>query len=72
MAYDQTTTLALVKARLNRLASDTTLDDYLTKRIEAAVKKVLAQGYRTADIYETEMRRVGTREMGDAVVAAMQ
>ncbi len=42
------------------------------KRIEAAVKKVLAQGYRTADIYATETRRVGTREMGDAVVAAMQ
>ena len=42
------------------------------KRIEAAVKKVLAQGYRTADIYATEMRRVGTREMGDAVVAAMR
>jgi 3-isopropylmalate dehydrogenase len=42
------------------------------RRIEAAVKKVLAQGYRTADIYETEMRRVGTVEMGDAVVAAMQ
>jgi 3-isopropylmalate dehydrogenase len=41
-------------------------------RIEAAVKKVLGQGYRTADIYETEMRRVGTVEMGDAVVAAMK
>ena len=41
-------------------------------RIEAAVKKVLAQGYRTADIHETEMRRVGTTEMGDAVVAAMR
>jgi 3-isopropylmalate dehydrogenase len=42
------------------------------KRIEAAVKKVLAQGYRTADIYETEMRRVSTTEMGDAVIAAMK
>ena len=42
------------------------------RRIEAAVKKVLAQGYRTADIYETETRRVGTIEMGDAVVAALQ
>jgi 3-isopropylmalate dehydrogenase len=42
------------------------------RRIEAAVKKVLSQGYRTADIYETEMRRVSTIEMGDAVVAAMQ
>ncbi len=41
-------------------------------RIEAAVKKVLAQGYRTADIYATEMRRVGTSEMGDAVVAALR
>ena len=42
------------------------------KRIEGAVKSVLAQGYRTADIFETGMRRVGTAEMGDAVVAAMQ
>ena len=42
------------------------------RRIEAAVKKVLAQGYRTADIHATETRRVGTQEMGDAVVAAMQ
>jgi 3-isopropylmalate dehydrogenase len=42
------------------------------RRIEAAVKKVLSQGYRTADIYDTEMRRVSTMEMGDAVVAAMR
>ena len=42
------------------------------RRIEAAVKKVLAQGYRTADIYQTETRRVGTIEMGDAVVEAMK
>jgi len=40
-------------------------------RIEAAVKQVLADGYRTADIEEATMRRVGTREMGDAVVAAL-
>ncbi len=40
-------------------------------RIEAAVKSVLAQGYRTADIHETGTRKVGTREMGDAVVAAL-
>ena len=42
------------------------------RRIEAAVQKVLAEGYRTADIYETETRRVGTSEMGDAVVAALK
>ena len=47
-------------------------EETAAKRIEAAVKKVLSQGYRTADIHETEMRRVGTREMGDAVVAAMR
>jgi 3-isopropylmalate dehydrogenase len=40
-------------------------------RIEAAVKKVLADGCRTADIYESGTRRVSTEEMGDAVVAAL-
>ena len=40
-------------------------------RIEVAVKKVLAQGLRTADIYESGMRKVGTRAMGDAVLAAL-
>ena len=40
-------------------------------RIEAAVKKVLAQGLRTGDIYEAGTQRVGTVEMGDAVIAAL-
>ena len=40
-------------------------------RIESAVKKVLAQGLRTGDIYEEGTTRVGTREMGDAVVKAL-
>jgi 3-isopropylmalate dehydrogenase len=40
-------------------------------RIEAAVRKVLGQGLRTADIYTDGCRKVGTREMGDAVVAAL-
>ena len=38
-------------------------------RIEDAVKKVLAQGYRTQDIYERGMKKVGTVGMGDAVLA---
>jgi 3-isopropylmalate dehydrogenase len=42
------------------------------ERIEAAVKRVLAQGLRTPDIFEAGAKRVGTREMGDAVVAALQ
>lgn len=41
------------------------------QRIETAVKKVLAQGFRTGDIYEPGTRKVGTREMGDAVLAAL-
>ena len=40
-------------------------------RIENAVKKVLAQGYRTGDIYERGTNKVGTIEMGDAVLAAL-
>lgn len=40
-------------------------------RIEAAVQKVLAQGLRTADIAEGGTRTIGTREMGDAVLAAL-
>ncbi|MYZ51110.1 3-isopropylmalate dehydrogenase [Malikia spinosa] len=40
-------------------------------RIEAAVKDVLAAGYRTADIWSEGTKRVSTREMGDAVVAAI-
>ena len=40
-------------------------------RIEAAVKKVLAQGFRTGDIFEPGTTRVGTRQMGDAVLAAL-
>ena len=41
------------------------------QRIETAVKKVLAQGYRTGDIYERGTNKVGTKEMGDAVLAAL-
>ncbi len=40
-------------------------------QIEQAVGKVLDQGLRTADIYSEGTRKVGTKEMGDAVVAAL-
>ncbi|WP_299584652.1 3-isopropylmalate dehydrogenase [uncultured Microbulbifer sp.] len=39
--------------------------------IEAAVSKVLEQGLRTADIYTDGCRKVSTKEMGAAVVAAL-
>lgn len=43
----------------------------MADRIEKAVDKVLEQGLRTADIYSEGMTKVGTAEMGDAVVAAL-
>lgn len=40
-------------------------------RIESAVRAVLAAGLRTADIWSEGTQRVGTAQMGDAVVAAI-
>ena len=40
-------------------------------RIESAVSAVLSEGLRTPDIWSEGTRKVGTREMGDAVVAAL-
>jgi len=40
-------------------------------RVEAAVRKVLAQGLRTADIAQAGEPTVGTQVMGDAVLAAL-
>ncbi|EAR21240.1 3-isopropylmalate dehydrogenase [Nitrococcus mobilis] len=44
----------------------------LAERVESAVRCVLAEGYRTADIHTAGTRRVGTREMGEAVTAALR
>jgi 3-isopropylmalate dehydrogenase len=44
----------------------------LADRIDAAVKKVLREGERTGDIAQPGEKIVGTREMGDAVVAALR
>lgn len=43
----------------------------LDEKIREAVTTALADGYRTADIYEPGTRKVGTHEMGDAVIAAL-
>ncbi|MBX3638018.1 MAG: 3-isopropylmalate dehydrogenase [Rubrivivax sp.] len=40
-------------------------------RVEAAVRAVLAAGLRTPDIWSEGTAKVGTRAMGDAVVAAL-
>ena len=41
-------------------------------RIERAVTKALDAGYRTADIYSEGTRKVGTQEMGAAIVAGLR
>ena len=41
------------------------------RRVEDAVKTVLAKGLRTGDIFETGKTKVGTRETGDAALAAL-
>jgi 3-isopropylmalate dehydrogenase len=47
------------------------LDD-LAARIEASVEQVLTQGYRTRDIQSSGTTLVGTAEMGQQVLAALQ
>jgi 3-isopropylmalate dehydrogenase len=46
-------------------------DQATADRIDNAVKKVIAQSYRTGDIWTEGCQRVSCSEMGDAVVAAM-
>ena len=41
-------------------------------RVEQAVIAALDSGLRTADIYSERTRRIGTVEMGDAIVAALR
>jgi 3-isopropylmalate dehydrogenase len=42
------------------------------RRIEKAVRAVLAQGWRTADIMQPGMKKLGTEAMGAAVLAALE
>jgi len=46
-------------------------DEANAQRVENAVKKALAQGFRTADIWTEGSNKVGCAAMGDAVVAAL-
>ncbi len=43
----------------------------LAARVEKAISNVLDQGLRTGDIYTEGTKMVGTKEMGDAVAAAL-
>ena len=46
--------------------------DAAAQRIEAAVQKVLTLGLRTGDIWSEGTTKVGTAQMGDAVVKALR
>jgi len=46
-------------------------DEVNALKVENAVKKALAQGYRTADIWTESAKKVTCSEMGAAVVAAL-
>ena len=39
--------------------------------IERAVEQVLDEGFRTGDIMQPGKKQVGTRAMGDAIIAAL-
>ena len=41
-------------------------------RVERAVGSVLREGYRTGDIFQPGCKKIGTRDMGDAVVEAIR
>lgn len=49
MQVNNETALGLVKARLNRMASDTALDDYFSQRIEAAEAELENTGISLTD-----------------------
>ena len=46
-------------------------EDAQAQRIEKAVAQVLAAGARTADIQSPGLPALGTREMGELVIAAL-
>lgn len=55
MTYDSTLALSLVKARLNILPANTTLDEYLNARIEATAQELEGSGIRIRNDAEDTM-----------------
>jgi 3-isopropylmalate dehydrogenase len=63
--------LAAILSAAMMLRHSFALEDHAT-RIEQAVRSVLRDGYRTADIYQAGSKKIGTRDMGEAVVEAVR
>jgi 3-isopropylmalate dehydrogenase len=67
---DAANPLASILSAAMMLRHSLDLED-AAKLVERAVRRVLAEGYRTGDIMEPGATRVGTEAMGDAVAAAI-
>ena len=62
--------LATILSAAMMLRYSFSLED-AARNVENAVKKVLAHGLRTGDIFQPGMTRVGTKQMGDAVLSEL-
>jgi len=60
VGVNTTQALALVKARLNRVQGDTSLDDYLVARIDAAAEELTRIGIALTDSVDDLMLVVDT------------
>jgi len=67
---DKANPLATILSAAMMLRHSFGLDD-AADRVETAVRRVLADGYRTRDIHQPGTRLLGTEAMGDAVAAAL-
>ena len=67
---DKANPLATILSAAMMLRHSFGLDD-AADRVEKAVRRVLADGYRTGDIHQPGTRLVGTEAMGNAVAAVL-
>lgn len=74
MGVNKTYALTLVKSRLNRLPGDTSLDNYLGYRIDAAIEELEGTGIRLDDgnedlllVVDTVVWQYQNRDSGDSM-----
>lgn len=67
---DKANPLATILSAAMMLRHSFGLDD-AADHVETAVRRVLADGYRTGDIHQPGTRLLGTEAMGDAIAAAL-
>ena len=70
MLFSASSPVATILSAAMMLKYSFKLDD-LSDEIINAVRKTLKDGYRTADIMQEGMKKVGTSEMGNAIKDAI-